>query len=77
MRHFYAKVIVHSEERLHSPFCQYMVVVSVFGGLHKLSCEASQPHFHSSNQLYPEECGQAVTSLYTVQSESPLKSGSM
>lgn len=45
----------------------------VFGGLNNV---ASQPHLHLSNQLYPEERGQAETSLYTAQAKSPLKSGS-
>lgn len=48
----------------------------VFGGSNNVNNVASQPHLHLNNHLYPEEHGQAETSLYTAQGESPLKPGS-
>lgn len=48
-----------------------------FGGLNNVNNVAPQPHLNLSNQLYPEERGQAEISLYTAQGESPLKSGSI
>lgn len=75
MRHFSSRVILTEMGDYTVPCVYTQLWLRVFGGLN-VNNVASQPHLHLSNQLHPEEHGQAETSLYTAQADSPLKSGS-
>lgn len=48
-----------------APCANTQLGLRVFGGLNNVNNVASQPHLYLSNQLYPEEHGQAETSIYT------------